>query len=80
MKTLETTNLVKAIAVFRGDKKHGVILQEDVANFIKSIFTQPENTSLHLIRVDVDPKQVGAPISKRPERPQEESGRGTDGK
>ena len=60
---------VKALAVFRGGKQHGVILQDDVADFINSLFTQPNGTNIQLVRVDVDSTLIGAPVTARKSEP-----------
>lgn len=56
---------VKAIAVFRNGKQHGVILQDDVSDFVKSLYTQPVGSNISLVRVDVDPHLIGAPVTAR---------------
>ena len=60
---------VSAIAVFRDGKQHGVILQEDVKDFINSLFTQPDGATLVLVKTSVEPHLIGSPISRRKERP-----------
>ena len=55
----------KAVAVFREGKQHGVILAEDVADFVNSLFTQPEGANITLVRTDVDRHLIGSPITKR---------------
>ena len=60
---------VAAVAVFRDGKQHGVILKEDVKDFINSLFTQPDGSTIVLVRTNVDPHLVGHPISRRKERP-----------
>lgn len=59
------TGKIKAVAVFRNGKRQGVIIQDDIVNFVSSLFTQPVGSNISLVRVDVEPNLIGAPIKTK---------------
>lgn len=63
---LNEDGTISALAVFRDGKTHGVILRDDVVDFLNSMFTQPDGARITLVRANVDPKLIGAPVTKRP--------------